>query len=105
MFAAEITQSGAYVGVALVACVFWYVVVLDSIGGLGEVFNVVPDVALLMSSCLTNFARLILSLWEPFLSVSVAGVGDFPVLRELDPRALHVVSKQRFLSRNLLKKN
>ena len=68
MFAAEITRSGAYVAVTLVACVFWYVVVLDSIGGLGEVFNVVPDVALLMSSCLTDFARLILSFFELFFN-------------------------------------
>ena len=58
-------------------------VVLVSIGGLGGMLSVVPDVAVLMSSCLTDFARLILSFFELFLTVGVAGVRDFLDLGEV----------------------
>ena len=88
IFAAEFTRSGAYADVALVACVFWYVVASVSIGGLGGVLSVVPDVAVSMSSCLTDFARLILSFFELFLTVDVAWEGVFWDFWEVEPGAL-----------------
>ena len=95
IFAAEFTRSGAYVGVVLVACVFWYVVVSISIGGLGGVLSVVPDVAVLMSSCLTDFARLILSFFRLFLTVDVAWEGVFRDFGEVEPGALRGDSRGR----------
>ena len=78
-----------------VARVFWYVVVLDLIGGRGEVFDMVPDGALLRSSCLTDFARLILSFFELFLTVGVAGGGVFWDFGEVEPGALRGDSRGR----------
>ena len=67
-----------------------------SIGGRGEVFGVVPDVASLRNSCLTIFARLILSFFELFLTVGVAGVGDFLDFGEVGPGALRGDSRGRW---------